>query len=44
MRTTHDVFHVAIPVHDLDAATPEQALPEIEDHVRALVARLQSPA
>ena len=20
MRTTHDVFHVAIPVHDLDAA------------------------
>jgi protein-tyrosine phosphatase len=27
-------------VHDLDAATPEQALPEIEDRVRALVARL----
>ena len=20
MRTTHDVFHLAIPVHDLDAA------------------------
>ena len=27
-------------VHDLDAATPEQALPEIEDLVRGLVARL----
>jgi protein-tyrosine phosphatase len=27
-------------VHDLDAATPEQALPEIEERVRALVARL----
>jgi protein-tyrosine phosphatase len=29
-------------VHDLDAATPEQALPEIEEHVRALVGRLQN--
>ena len=27
-------------VHDLDAATPEQALPEIEELVRGLVARL----
>jgi protein-tyrosine phosphatase len=30
-------------VHDLDAATPDQALPEIEERVRALVARLQGP-
>ncbi len=29
-------------VHDLDAATPEQALPEIEEQVRALIARLQN--
>jgi protein-tyrosine phosphatase len=29
-------------VHDLDAATPEQALPEIEERVRILVARLVS--
>jgi protein-tyrosine phosphatase len=29
-------------VHDLDAATPEQALPEIEERVRALIERLQS--
>lgn len=28
-------------VHDVDAATPEQALPEIEAHVRTLVARLR---
>jgi protein-tyrosine phosphatase len=27
-------------VHDLDAATPEEALPEIERRVEALVARL----
>ena len=27
-------------IHDLDAATPEQALPEIEELVRGLVARL----
>jgi protein-tyrosine phosphatase len=29
-------------VHDLDAATPEQALAEIEEQVRALIARLQN--
>jgi protein-tyrosine phosphatase len=28
-------------IHDLDAATPEQALPEIERRVRELIVRLQ---
>jgi protein-tyrosine phosphatase len=31
-------------VHDLDCAGPESALPELEEHVRALVSRLSTAA